>query len=313
MFKRILLTALSIVFGASLVTTPAFADDEAKPSIWLQISPVSNRVTLEPNQSLEYTFNVENIGSEAFGYHVYAAPYSVTNETYEVNFANETPRTQITRWITFKNSAGEFVSDASFTINPGEKHTIEYRIAVPADVPQGGQYATIFAESDPSKDVTSSGIKTVSRVGLIIYGRTAGETDDRAEITDYHLDRFLTSGNITTGALVKNEGNTDFETNYSLLVKSLFGKTVYEKANVYDVLPDTSRRINMEWDGTPAFGIFRVTASVTALDKVTEETKIVLIMPIFVLIIAILLLTILVVWIIILIRKRKGQKSRLIV
>lgn len=313
MFKKVLLAALGVFAFGALATTPVYADEEAKPAVWLQISPVSERVVLNPGQSLDYQFNVENIGGEAFTYKVYATPYGVTNKTYELNFSTETERTQVSRWISFKDASGKFVSEVSYNIEPGTKQTIAYRITVPNNIPDGGQYATIFAESVPSSANTqTSGIKTVSRVGLVIYGRSTGETVNEAEITAYKFNSFLTSGQVSSDATVKNSGNTDFEARYNLIVKSLFGKTIFEKKAVYDVLPDTERDISVEWPDTPLFGIFRITSSVSALDKTEDHTKIVMIIPLFMLIIVLVLLTILIVWLIMIIRKRKEQKSRLV-
>ena len=314
MFKKIFLAALGIFALGAVATTPVYAEEEdTKPAVWLQISPVSERVVLDPGQALDYQFNVENIGGEAFTYKIYAAPYSVTNKTYELNFSTETERTQVSRWITFKDANGNFATEASFTIEPGTKQTIAYRISVPDSIPDGGQYATIFAESIPNGAASqSSGIKTVSRVGLVIYGRSTGDTIDKAEILDYKFNSFLTSGQVDSSATVKNNGNTDFETRYNLIVKTLFGKTIFEKKSVYDVLPDTERDVSVEWPETPLFGIFRVTSTVSALDQTEDHTKIVLIIPLFILIIMLVLLTILIVWLIMIIRKRKEQKSRLV-
>lgn len=304
--------------GTAALAQTATADDndnkDEKPAVWLQISPVSSRVTLEAGQSLEYSFSVSNIGSEEFTYSVYAAPYTIKSENYDVNFSEETNRTQISRWIEFKDKDGNWGSTAKFTIPSDGKQTVEYRVVVPEDIPEGGQYAAIFAETEPAAGGgSSSGLKTVSRAGLIVYGRTNGETRDAAEISDFEFQTFLTSGKVFTGARVTNTGNTDFEAKYSMKIKSLFGKTIYEKDNSYNVLPDTTRKIRMEWDDTPAFGIFRATARVSASGEVHEENKIVMIIPMFIIIIVIILLTILIVWTIILIKKRNEQKAKLIV
>lgn len=320
-FKKLLTAisalALSVTAGVGLLGTAAVAEDNntEKPAVWLQISPVSSRVTLEPGKDpLEYSFTVSNIGSEEFTYKVYTAPYTVVSENYDVNFSEETTRTQISRWIEFKDSDGNWSETAKFSLKPDDKQTVEYRIVIPDDIPAGGQYAAIFAETEPSSEETSgSGIKTVSRAGLVVYGRTNGDTREEANILEYNFNTLLTSGNVNTGARVENTGNTDFEAHYSMVVKSIFGKTIYERANSYNVLPDTTRRITMEWGDTPAFGIFRATARVAALDQVEEQTKIVMIVPLFIIIIVLILLTILIVWTIILIKKRNEQKSKLIV
>lgn len=289
-------------------------DADNIPAIWLQISPVSNRVTLTPGKELDYNFTVSNIGSESFSYHVYATPYSVTDEDYNINFKDDTNRTQVSRWIKFYQEDGTLSDTAQYTIGVGEKQTINYQISVPENVPEGGQYATIFAESDEVEGAMSgSGIKTVSRVGLIVYGRTEGETDDSAEITEYSVPTFMTKGSISALSKVKNVGNTDFEAQHEFTVKSLFGKELYSKSIIYNVLPDTERRINLEWDNTPMLGVFQVSYSVSALDQARSGTKIVVILPIYVIVLALVLLTFLIIWAIILIRKRRERRSRLLV
>ncbi|MBQ9020270.1 hypothetical protein IJ096_03040 [Candidatus Saccharibacteria bacterium] len=305
--------------GTAIMATNVAAEEDNntddKPGIRLQISPVSNRVNLEPGETPEFTFTVSNIGSSEFKYTIYAAPYSVKDENYDIDFSSETNRTQITRWIQFKNSEGQWTDKLQMSIKPDEHQKIEYRVNVPKDVPNGGQYAAIFAETEP---ITASGdnpgaIKTASRAGLIVYGRTSGETRDAAEISDFQFQTLLTSGNVSTSARIKNTGNTDFEAKYSMSIKTLFGKTIYEKENVYNVLPETTRRASMEWGDTPIFGIYRATASVSAVGEVKEESKIVMIIPIFVIIIVLILLTILIAWTIILVKKRNEQKAKLIV
>jgi hypothetical protein len=69
----------------------------------------------------------------------------------------------------------------------------------------------------------------------------------------------------------------------------------------------------MLWEDTPAFGIYRITSSMNALDKSSSTTKIVLIIPIFMIVILLMLLTITIAWFIILYRKRQAQKSKLII
>lgn len=310
----LMVTAMaSTAFVAPTVAAEENTEDN-KPAVWLQISPVSSRVTLEAGKALEYSFTVSNIGSEQFTFSVYSAPYTIKSESYDVNFSEETNRTQISRWIEFKNADGNWVETTKYTVPADGKQVVEYRINVPDDIPAGGQYAAIFAETEPSSDDSnSSGLKTVSRAGLIVYGRTNGDTREEAKINDFEFHTFLTTGKVSTGARIENTGNTDFEAKYTMTIKSLFGKTVYEKDNSYNVLPDTTRKIHMEWDDTPGFGIFRATARITAGGEVYEESKIVMIIPVFIIIIVIVLLTILIVWTIILIKKRNEQKAKLVV
>ncbi|MBQ3309782.1 hypothetical protein IJG78_03875 [Candidatus Saccharibacteria bacterium] len=321
--KAFITTAAIIATSLVAPVSTAFADESTtsgetvESSSWLQVTPVSSRVILRPGHNLEYSMIVSNIGTEKFNYSVYTAPYSIVDEDYNISFSNETNRTQLSRWIQFINEDGTLTDKYKGSLEPGEKHTVNYRITVPDDVPSGGQYATIFAQTD-SDDKTSdtSGIKTVSRIGLIVYGRTNGETIDAAEITDYNISGFMNQGPITATAKVKNVGNTDFETKYSFVVKSITGNEICNQSedspsNHYNVLPDTERRLNAECDTKTAMGVFWATYKVTALDQVREETKLVIILPVYMIVIMIILLTLLVVWIIMIVRKRKERKARL--
>ena len=319
MFKRIisiigcLLTILGLKFATEALITPAYAEEDNKPAVWLQISPVSTLVPLDAGTIHDYTFQVENRGTDAFSYKVYARPYYVNTESgdYGLDFTTENNYTQVTHWITFKDVTGNWVDTATYRIEPGKTQDIAYRITVPKDVPSGSQHATIFAES--INDSNTGGIKTASRVGLILFGRTSGETINEAQVVDFNIPGFITGGNLTASAKVKNTGNTDFTTSYVFSAYTVFGKEITNQQMAYSVLPDTTRPVTYEWEETPFFGIYKINFRITALDVVEEHSKIVIIMPLPIIIIVLMLLTIIIVWIIMQGRKRRARKSRLLV
>lgn len=312
---------LAIVLGCAIAPSLAFAEDGQKSasSGQIQVSPVTNRVTLQAGESLEYDFTVKSPDGATAGtnFRVYTTPYYVTNENYELSFSQENTHTQMTRWVEFKNPDGEWVKEASYYVDAGGEYKVEYRINVPEDIPAGGQYSAIFVEGlgggDASSGDSSTGIKTVSRAGVVVYGNTNGETREDAEVRDYNFDTFLTGGNLTAEARVENKGNTDFTTTYTYTVKNLFGKTLYEDTASKPILPDTTWHMHSEWTESPFMGIFQVSYKVTAPDATRDETKFVLILPVIVMIIMILLLTTIIIWIILFIRKRRERKSRLLV
>lgn len=311
--KKILTRSLAalLAFAAVLalpVSTAVFAeegsDESEKPAVWLQVSPVSQRLNLNPGDHGEYEMTVENIGSGDFTFKVYASPYNVVGEQYDLNFTEETPRSQIVRWINFEQS--------EYALAAGEKQIVKYTIDVPEDVAGGGQYATIFAESSGrALDANTSGVQTVSRIGMILYARVSGETREEANITDFNIQTYYSSGNIGVTSKVENKGNTDFEAKYTLKISPLIGNPIYEpETKVHEVFPDSERRIDMAWENTPAFGIFRVTHSVTVPGETRSETRVVFVIPPFVIIIALVLLTFIAIWIIILVKRRRVAKAK---
>lgn len=313
--SKIILASLAVL-ALAVAATVAKANPVSAAAV-MKISPVANAVYIEAGGEQNYQFTLENTGSEDFKFRLYTAPYNVTNEDYDVDFSTSTSYNQITRWITFQDDSGSFVSEPTLSLKAGEKRTIIYRISVPNDIPDGGQYCIIFAESisdsDSDSGAVSVGLSSVSRVSLIILGHGNGDTRGTSEITDFSLTGFFTTGEIESTAKVKNTGNTDFLAVYSLAIDSLFGTPLYSATDNFVVLPGTERKFTTSWGDTPAFGVFRAKFSVEAVDQNREESRIILIMPAFVIVIMLLLLTSIVVWTIILIRKRKERSSRLVV
>ena len=301
-----------VIASACLFSGNAFAEDNTD----FQIRPTSNAFTLVEGNTMAYSLAISNTGDHPLTYKLYSKPYSVesTDGIYTPIFddVNNT-HAQMYRWITFQTPNGDFATTTTYTINPGESQTIPYRINIPEGIPAGGQYSAIFAQTIPDTDVSNTGVKTVSRVTLLLYGHGAGDTTETADITEFKITGILTAGNISGSAKVVNGGNTDFDAECEFTVKGIFGKVYYTSGYTYPILPETEYRTVSEWSETPAFGIFNVHFRVKALDHEIEKTRIVIVMPVFMMIIMLLLLTAIIIWIIILIRKRKEHNSRLVI
>ena len=299
------------------------ASDIVKAATSISISPVSKVLQLEENQVYSDTFEVTNNGSEDMTFEVYASPYSYTlSETdneYKLGFSRETKYTQITRWITFKDVNGNYVKQPQFTAKPGESVTVKYHISTPASIPAGGQYAVLFAHT-LSKDTNASGIKTEASPGLVVYGRSTGETISTSEISS--LELIQTKGNekdnvkvnsISGSAKVKNTGNVDFMAYGTLKVTGLFGQTYYETpatSGRISVIPESELTVSDAWEDTPYFGVFNASWTVHTIDNEETITKTFVIMPVPIILLVVLLLTIITIWIIMVVRRRKERKSR---
>ncbi len=320
---------LGLVFGLNAAPVNAEeASDEIKAAATsISISPVSKILQLSANTVYEDIFKVTNNGTGVMEFEVYAAPYSYTysetDESYKLGFNNDNSYTQITRWITFRDVNGNYVEKTTFKADPGASVEVSYRISTPASIPAGGQYAVLFAHT-LSGSTTSSGIKTEASPGLVVYGRSDGETLVASEIRDLQIhETKLVDGEqksiINGTAKVKNTGNVDFMAQGKLKVTGIFGNVYYETASTStrartSVIPESELTISDSWDDTAYFGLFNVSWTVTAGDGQSETiTKLVLLMPIPVIVVMILLLTIIIIWIIISIRKRKERRSRFMV
>ena len=328
-FRSILVATVAAIFCA-FYTPSVFAEGEQEidqasldAATSISISPVSKIIQLEPNTVYENTLNVSNNGSSDLEFEVYASPYSYvkdeSDETFKLGFNKETSFTQITRWLSFKDTAGNYVANPRFVAAPGETVGVVYRITVPESIPSGGQYAVIFAHTLTSG--SGGGIKTEASPGMIIYGHGEGETIADATTSDMKISQNLKVGeNVSTkinaSAKVKNNGNIDFMATGSLKVEGVFGQAYYEtpanKGKV-SIIPETELVVSDVWEETPAFGLFKVTWSVNTVSGTETITGLVFIFPPFMIIVVLLLLTIVTIWIIMVIRKRKERRSRLAV
>lgn len=333
--KRTCLIMLTLVLGVTIFSsTTVFADEQTSEqadeqaelmaaATSISISPVNKVLQLESNSVYEDSFSVSNNGSIDMKFEVYASPYSYTyseaDNTYKLGFNNENSYTQISRWVTFQDTSGNWVKTTTFVAAPGETIDVKYRISTPSSVPAGGQYAVLFAHT-LSEMTTSSGIKTEASPGLVVYGRSTGETILSSEISGMEISQTTEiegekKNLISATSKVKNTGNVDFMASGQLKVTGIFGNVYYESSgsstkSYVSIIPETELTVDDVWEETPYFGLFNVEWTVNAAGKSETITKQVLILPLPILVLMILLLTIIVIWTIVIVRKRRERRSR---
>ena len=118
---------------APFATKTAHAEGEgdsqsaASSATWIQVTPVSARVVLQPGTEADYSMVVSNVGTEAFDFSAYAAPYTIVDENYNVSFSDETNRSQIVDWIKFINDDGSLSDTYRGSVEAGGKKSVNYR------------------------------------------------------------------------------------------------------------------------------------------------------------------------------------------
>lgn len=264
----------------------------------IEISPASLKLNLDPGESYQGKFTVTNRGATEYVFKIYASPYQVSGENYAPTFegAESAPRAQIARWITFEQD--------SYNLQVNESVEVKFTITIPSDAVGGGQYAAIFASADPDAQ-SDSPVNSIGRVGMLLYANVKGDIVEQGEVVNWTISPLIFDKNISASASVKNTGNSDFIARQTLVVKSFFGgKQVFSQTKAAEILPETTRLVNMEWDGSPALGLFRVTEIIDAqfIDKPDENlgqrTTTVLVIPLFLFIIIMIIFIILIMMIV---------------
>ena len=280
-----------------------FAEENSElPDIYLQVSPVSSRIKLDPSQVYDGSIKVSNVGGSAFDVKIYASPYNVENLTYYQNFNERGNFNKIANWITFEQNVFP-------DMEPGTTIEVKYTITVPDDAPGGGQYAVLFAETT-GKNSAESSIQTINRVGHTIYATVSGDTKEAGSLVSLDQKSLYFDGNIGSTAIIENSGNVDFTSINNLKVESIFGTELYNESKNFTIVADTSRQIEREWEETPMVGLFKVTNEIKFMGKSQfVESKLVLVMPIWLIVIFVIIIIALITLVVVKIRKRNKKGS----
>ena len=299
-------TILSItgIFGS----TPVYADNNDKP-IYLWVSPAKQDIgNLDPGSTRTGTFIVQNSGTEAFTYKVYAAPYYVESSddstNYDPVFTISNKYTYISEWFTFEKETGY--------LEPGENEEIEFTVKVPSDVAGGAQNAAIMVETEDSADGVST-VQATVRASSIVYSTVSGDTNYCGKIVDKKIPTLLINPPITASGRVENCGNVDLNVRYVLTVTPLFSDdpiyTNEDDPTIFATLPETKRFTSVQWEGTPSFGIYNVKLDITYNDQTESIEKMVIVCPLWLIILIILFIGALVFWLVSRNRERKAKKT----
>ncbi len=317
--KKILLVVSLVAVMAFLKTAPAYAVECKEGVGGISLSPASEDFNFDGGDIHEGTLKIKNMSASApASLRVYAAPYSV-DENKNKDFTTEKARTQISRWIEFAGADG-YAAEATFELAACTEQTVNYRVVVPESVPDGGQYAVIFVENNGNSD--GGGIRTVSRAGMLVYGRAnGGETIEKAEFGELKIgtseDAKDSDGNpikktvIMAGAEVKNTGNVDVAVIGDLKVENIFGGELYHHTAYDSALPDSAIDVTNVWADTPMIGLFKVTYSLSSPGAETiTATQVVFICPTWAGAVLAVLLIIVAMGILSLVDKRRKRKAK---
>ena len=277
--RKIWLLGLLTLCLSFFITKNTFAE---KSTYQISITPVVERIHLVQNSEAEKKFQVKNESDQELKIKVYAAPYSASGDKDKVNLESETKYTAIHNWISFKGADGIYSDTQFYDLGAKSSAEIKYKIAVPAEVATGGQYAVIFAETIGASE--SAGIKNQSRVALKIQGVFDELQKFGAEISEIKSSGFLLGGKLGLKTEVKNTGNIDISVGVRASLSSLSGETIFEKDYATSVYPEATKTLEYTFDETPGFGIYKLHALVSAAGEKKEIDKTIIILPAYIII-----------------------------
>lgn len=265
------LALVGLVFS---LTNPVFAQSSDPSTESITMSPVSRKITTDAGSKIAGELTIVNDGKTGYDFTMYARPYSIQDDNYDnPNFTIAKKNTEVYQWVQFDKTA--YHLDANKTLK------VPYTIQVPAGANPGGHYGVIFAETQPSGEVSGNAVVRKKRVGMILYVTVNGDVQNSGQAISGDIPFWQLEPPLSATLTAKNTGNNDFVNSTELVVKDIFGNVRYRVDKDYRVLPDTSRTSTLQWTDAPWFGFYHVDASEKFLDQSLAKSGYVLIMPRF--------------------------------
>jgi hypothetical protein len=272
--KRTTWLASFVAIVASIVLlTGVSAHAQANTSQNITMSPASTLLSIKPGDSVQKSFQIMNSGGDTFRVATSVSPYYVTGLEYTPQFNQLPGTTQTSSWIKILNP--------NTTVAPQESTTINYTVAVPAGTAPGGYYAVLFAETQPVNGNEQTGVVPRNRVGNILYITVEGPVTMSGDVKVEHLGSFRYQPTVPLGAVVSNTGGIHFQTTVRTSVKSITGKQIYSATIERYVLPQTERKIVIDWSPTSPIGIYTVSrsANVAGTERTLPDERFIYIQP----------------------------------
>lgn len=269
-----LLVGLSSLLFVPVSIASAAEQSQPNDAESILLSPTSKRYTLKSGTERKDSFKVVNDGRTAFDFVTYSRPYSVSGEEYTADFVTSSQNADAYKWIQF--------DQPSYSVQPGKSVDVAYTIRVPANATPGGHYGVLFAETLPSSQSNGTGVKTKKRVGSILYVTVDGDVTRSGKILSTEVPFLQFKAPLQSSQRISNTGNTDFEVKSVITVSDVFGGVKHKSERNLAVLPDSIRKITLDWQNPTWLGLYKIQLDTSFLDTKASSSHYVLIVPVWV-------------------------------
>lgn len=256
----------------------------ADPLMELTVSPTDEHYSVRPGQTISDTATVLNSGQQAYQITVYSTPYSVSGTDYTQNFTqqNMSRSADAYKWVV--------IPRPDVSLAHRQTAQVPFTLTVPKNASPGGHYASLFFEVQPNKDDT--GVIRKHRIGIIIYVDVQGNTIKKGSVEKSTVPFYQPNAPLSASVLLKNEGNVDFQSTNTMIVKDIFGHILYQNDWNHYILPSTTRKIPLQWTSSPWIGLYHVQIKTSLLQTTKSASSWVVVVPIWLILVLIGLLVI---------------------
>ncbi len=272
--KRVFAILFCLVILVSFVVLPAQAKIKGEG---LTISPTLEELTLEKGKSHSDVIKVTNPTGKTMEVYPQIMNFSAVGEGGEPTFYPVTDEEQnfsLAHWIEF--------SQTKLALTPEQIIEFDYKIKVPTDAEPGGHYGVIFFATEPPEiGQDANKVALSSMIGSLILVKVPGKIIEKGSLEEFSAKQFYFNPPVDFITRIKNSGNIHFKPQGEITLKDMFGnelKRIPVNDSKGNVLPDSIRKFENNWDGNGKIRIGRFTADLRIVygDKeITLDDKLV--------------------------------------
>ena len=237
-----ILATLSIVV---LICINTITTTYASNNRGLIISPLTNDLDVEKNQTYEYNLNLEN-DSDSYKYNLDISKQSFApSETDGVpELVNFPDNSNYSSWLSFGKE--------NLSLDAGEKYDLKVKLSIPSDAKAGGYYYAIVISTSPNQaSLDTSGVKITQRIVSLLFVNVKGKVEriikfqnlsSNQSLYDPFFDSILLKYKIRVegGSYTKPSGNVYLNNGFEA-GKTIFPLNPQEKI----ILPGSARTIEL--------------------------------------------------------------------
>lgn len=249
------LLLIFLMFLAFPAASQAYTIEKAGEDVatGIELSPKSFALNVEAGQTFSRDLTITNATGEALSFEFHTEDYVGSHDPSQVVIflGDEDSERGARRWIRPELD--------NIVLQNGERLNMKVTVRVPREAEPGGHYAA-FISSATAGDTSPT--RNINR-SLFLF-RVAGAMDEIGTLDFPEVPLISTSRPVKIGLVFNNLGNIHMEPAGRVVVTNFRGKTVAEIPieKGWVVMPDASRRTQVDWDPGFQFGRFTARAEI---------------------------------------------------
>ena len=228
----------------------------AQSSVSLSISPLSFELTANPGDVLTSEVKIFNQNDSPLPVTIGVEDFTAVGETGSVRLEEKGNETySLAKWIK--------VYPENIILEPNERRTITFEIAVPSNGEAGGHYGSVVASAGGrnnhgSEDGYGSAISI--KVSSLILLNVSGEVVEDVEVLSFDVPKFQEYGPVLFETRFENKGTVHVKPRGFITITDMFGNKVKDlEFPSKNILPGAKRKIETSWNTKWLFGKYTAT------------------------------------------------------